>query len=126
MTAGPDDGTTALPEPEDGPAHRCAPPAGVRTRAVLRLLNGAEPALALCRRLRVCPGCLDDWCATFLSHGVRALVQGAATGGDLAAHGGLADVLAEDVEELRRVLREAREEWELWERLAAVSEPGTR
>lgn len=105
--------------PEDGTTHRCTPPVGVRTRAVLLLLDGAEPALTLCRRLRVCPGCLDDWCATFLAHGVRAL-SGGATGG------GVADVLAEDVAELRRVLREAREEWELWERLAAVSEPRDR
>ena len=67
----------------------------------------------------MCPGCLDDWCSTFLAHGVRALTGGAA-GGDAA------DVMAEDVAELRRVLREAREEWELWERLAAVSEPRDR
>ncbi|MGW3121287.1 hypothetical protein ACWDBW_29740 [Streptomyces sp. NPDC001107] len=112
--------------PEDGPAHRCTPPAGVRSRAVLRLLSGAEPPVTVCRRLRVCPDCLDDWCATFLSHGVRALAQDAAGDGRAARRGDVADVLAEDVAELRRVLREAREEWELWERLAALSEPRTR
>ncbi|MFF4356316.1 hypothetical protein [Streptomyces sp. NPDC001604] len=109
--------------PEDGMAHRCTPPANVRSRAVLRLLSGAEPPLTLCRRLRVCPDCLDDWCATFLSHGVRGLAHGAVADRSTARRGDVADVLAEEVAELRRVLREAREEWELWERLAAVSEP---
>ncbi|MFF7189356.1 helix-turn-helix domain-containing protein [Streptomyces sp. NPDC008222] len=101
--------------PEQGTGHRCTPPAGVATRAVLRLLNGAEPAQALCRQLRVCRRCLDDWCSTFLTHGVRALAQGAATGADVE------EVLAQDLAELRRVLREARQEWELWDRLAAAS-----
>ncbi|MFR0358370.1 hypothetical protein [Streptomyces sediminimaris] len=177
--------TAALPPA--GTAHRCAPPAGVRTRAVLLLLRGTEPPLTLCRRLRVCPDCLDGWCATFLAYGVRALARGAGergagergagergggerggatvgagavggaatagvvaadrgradggmadrgvTGGGVADGGtadrgvtgrGVADVLAEDVAELRRVLREAREEWALWKRLATVCERRAR
>ncbi|MFD7553850.1 MULTISPECIES: hypothetical protein [unclassified Streptomyces] len=76
----------------------------------MSLLSRAEPLDALCRRLRVCSPCLEEWADAFLTHALQGLTS---PGSPVDRY----EVLAKEADALARGLEETRTELEVWERL---------